>query len=206
MREFDRSPPPIILTEIDLKSGKARWEYYGENYQQKRLESNHSFKFSWPNIDKKSLNHHLSPLLKAQTDEHCSYCDKFPLMKGDETIDHFKPKSNPDFYLLVCNWANLYIACKACQDAKMTKFSSHLLAPDAIEYEFLRYFIYNFREHKIEKNPRSTDIDQQKALTTIEIFDLNHPSQITSRRHCLERFQTSENPNLNDFNYRFMLN
>jgi hypothetical protein len=33
------------------------------------------------------------------TAEHCSYCDGHPLnATGIETVDHFRPKSRPEFY------------------------------------------------------------------------------------------------------------
>lgn len=204
MRAFLRLPTPEILTTIHLKSQKERWIIYGERYQENRNKTKHSFEFQWAMIDGVKLNHWLMPDLQAQTDGHCSYCDKYPLMKGDESIDHFKPKHDHIYYLDVCNWTNLYVACKACQDSKLSKFSADLLRPDEINYQFNTYFNYDYKTHRIEIKPRINELQKLKAKQTIETFDFNHISHLKSRRHAFERYSKSLNPDINDFNYRFI--
>jgi uncharacterized protein (TIGR02646 family) len=204
MRKFARKKSPEVLMEIVGNSEIPRWQVYGEQYSQSRYTTNHSFKFQWPQIDGKKLNQYLLPDLMAMTDEHCAYCDKFPLLKGDDSIDHFCPKSLPDFYSLVCNWENLYIACKHCQDSKGSQFENTLLRPDEIDYDFRRYFIYDYIKHKVELNPLASDDEKVRAEVTIRIFELNHPSMCTSRRHAYERFTKDNAPILSDYNFRFM--
>lgn len=86
----------------------------------------------------------------------------------------------------------------------MAKYDDYLLRPDAADYTFFRYFVYNFSEHKIEPNPGATAEDQQKAEITIEIFNLNHPGVKTGRRLSFERYVRDLAPDLNDYCYRFV--
>ncbi|WP_428664693.1 hypothetical protein [Runella sp.] len=203
MRKFTRSDTPDVLLESDAKTGKARWQMYGERYIQNR-GNNPSFEFQWPQISGKKLNQHLLPDLIAMTDDHCSYCDGFPLKRGDDTIDHFHPKTNPAFYSEVCKWENLYISCKHCQDSKVDQFEEELLRPDDIEFHFNRYFIYDYIEHTISPNPLASVEEQYRAERTIEIFDLKHKSLCISRRHAYQRYNSDADPVLSDYNFRFM--
>ncbi len=203
MRKFTRSDTPYVLLEPDAKTGKARWQIYGERYAQHRA-THPSFEFQWPQISSKKLNQHLLPHLMAMTDDHCSYCDGFPLKRGDDTIDHFHPKTNPAFYLDVCKWENLYISCKHCQDSKGSQFEEALLRPDEIEFHFNRYFVYDYIEHTISPNPLASEDEQYRAQKTIEIFDLKHKSLCVSRRHAYQRYVSDTDPVLSDYNFRFM--
>lgn len=196
MRKFVRLQAPAILEQ--------HWERIGNEYAAKRA-LDPSYSFSWPQIDKKKLNHEILPVLKGQTGEHCSYCDKYPLLRGDESIDHFKPKTDPRFYKEVSQWSNLYLACKHCQDSKSIQYGEKLLRPDDVHYHFNKYFTYNYNEHKIEPNPAATEQERSMAEETIKTFDLNHSSMKISRRHAHERYSRASNPVLDDYNYRFIL-
>lgn len=203
MRKFTRLPAPSILTENHPNEHKPRWQVYGERYKTNRTQ-NPSHEFQWPTIVGSKLNHLLLPDLQAQTQAHCSYCDIYPLMKGDDTIDHFCPKSSPDHYDKVCQWENLYIACKSCQDSKLAHYSELILRPDEINYQFNNYFSYDYINHKIEIRNDIDEISKAKAAETIRIFDLNHTSHSKARSHAYERFVLAANPELEDYNYRFM--
>jgi len=195
MRKFERLPQPQILAD--------KWKQLGMEYEARRIVNN-NYRFNWPQIKLVRLNHSILPDLKNQTDEHCSYCDKYPLQGGDFTIDHFKPKSDPQFYRIVCKWDNLYLACNHCQKAKDIYYSDDILRPDSPDFEFSKYFIYNYNEDKIDVNDAAEPDDQLKAKETIRAFDLNHPGLKTARRHARERFKNDMNPVLTDYNYRFI--
>jgi len=195
MRRFDRLNAPQIIED--------NWEDIGNTYTARR-QANASYRYSWPQINGQRINHIAIPILSAQTEGHCSYCDKFPLLRGDESIDHFKPKTDSLHYMDVCKWENLYLACKHCQDSKDTSFHDLLLRPDELHYSFQHFFSYNFTAHIIEPNPAASDEDQQRAAWTIEIFDFNFPAVKTSRRHAFERYNTTILPHVDDFNYRFL--
>ena len=195
MRKFTRATTPKILED--------NWEQWGNEFAEKRnLDS--VYKFNWKTITGSSVNHIILPTLKNQTDNHCSFCDKYPLDRGDNTIDHFKPKHNPLYYTLVYNWFNLYLACDACQGAKGIKYNDELLRPDDFTYSFNEYFDYNFTTHEILPNPNQSDSNINKASTTIETFDLNYDGLKTARRHAFEKYNGDDNPVISDYNFRFM--
>ncbi len=152
MRKFIRIDAPTILLEIDPKTEIRRWVFYGDRYKRKRA-INPGFSFQWPTVQGIAINQHILSSLRLQTNDHCSYCDSYPLKKGDNSIDHFLPKSNPDFYEFVCQWENLYYACTHCQHSKAEKVDYLTLRPDESNYTFYRYFIYNYYLHLIEVNP-----------------------------------------------------
>lgn len=204
MRAFVRTPTPSVLDEIvEDGTGKKRWQMYGERYAQNRANSNHTIKFQWPDVAKKPINQHLLTDLEAMTDHHCSYCDKYPPFRGDDSIDHFKPKSWPEFYHEVCKWENLYFACKHCQDAKGNQYDEQLLRPDELGYNFSDYFVYDYSTHKLSPNPSKSPENQKRAQTTIDIFDLNHTSMTISRRYAFLLFQTNQLPST-EYYHRFV--
>lgn len=203
MRKFTRTDSPEVLNEVDNETGKANWQIYGERYEKNRL-NNPSFEFQWPILKGKKLNHYLLPLLTAMTNYHCSYCDGAALKKGENTIDHFYPKSLPEFYLKVCQWENLYIACNSCQISKGNQSTELLLRPDEIDYDFNKYFVYDYEEHYISSNPLSTIVEQNRAKETIKILDLNHLGMRKSRKRDWNLYNSSSNPILSDYNFRFM--
>ncbi len=183
MRKFTRKTCPDVLLEAFSKTNtKQRWIVYGERYAK---QINRSY-YNYPKINRQKLNHLVFPILLAQTDNHCSYCDGFPLMSADETIDHFKPKSK--FPLDVCNWNNLYVACAHCQKVKGDKFDVLLISPDELSYDFNAYFFYDFTEHEIRILP-NLDIDKlNRAKKTDEILDFNHKAMVESRRQSYDGF------------------
>jgi len=160
----------------------------------------------WPQHGKSKLNHILqNEGLKSQTQEHCSYCDITPISPpGTETIDHFRPKSGlqgrPD---LAYSWENLFYCCNYCQDKKGDQFEEALLKPDEPDYEFLRYFQWEFSTGKLLPSEVATPEDQHRAERTIDLLKLNlkHPSQRVRFRNQLERRPDS----LDEHSYRDFL-
>lgn len=160
--------------------------------------------FKWPKYKNQSLNRHLLPFLKALTQDHCSYCDGYPLMSSDHTIDHFGPKSNPLFYDEVCKWENLYVSCNRCQGAKKEQYDTKLLRPDEETYRFLDYFVYDYTTHRVEINTAASPEQQERARITRKIFDFNEPGLLIARRKAFQRFTRTTDPELDDFDFRFM--
>jgi len=194
MRKFSRLDEPEIL--------KNNWAKWGQEYERERSAGDRQT-FKWHEGSYKQI---LLQLLK-QTDEHCSYCDNAHLKRGDFTIDHFKPKSIPGNYNIAYKWDNLFFCCWHCQQAKGRQYSEYLLRPDAVDFEFSKYFSYNFTGHEILANDSASHEDQQKALETIRIFDLNHLGLIKARRfsfNLYEREKTDSAPVLSDYSYRFL--
>jgi uncharacterized protein (TIGR02646 family) len=116
------------------------------------------------------------------TQGHCSYCDGFPLGNMDQpAVDHLRPKGDPRFYELVCQWDNLYVACTACNGHKREQWDERLLAPDASSYQFERFFSYDSLTGELRPNVGAAPADQERAQRTIEIFGLNRAQTCRAR-------------------------
>jgi len=198
MRPFRRLDPPDWLRE--------HAQAWGEEYARKKVEKR-SHRFEWKPFRGKKVNHHLLPKLKEQTDNHCSYCDRFPPFRNDETIDHFCPKGDSRFYGLVYEWENLYLACGNCQAAKLEQYDADLLRPDEPSFHFEYYFNYNYYEHILEPNLERNEADQRKAKTTIRLLGLNDEAHKRLREQTLMSYMNTDRNMypLETFAYRFIL-
>lgn len=203
MRVFTRFDPPAILLEPVGPELTPRWIQFGDRYTANRNKKPR-YIFQWPTVNGRTLNQHLLPTLRAQTVDHCSYCDGYPMGKGDESIDHFLPKLLPACYAFVCQWENLYLACSHCQQSKREQVNPLVLRPDEPGYSFRRYYIYNYIDQKIEINPMASPEDQQRARATHQFFDFDNAQLVTKRRHAYERYSGDPNPVLDDYNFRFV--
>jgi len=196
MRPFNRLDAPDFLTE--------NWEKWGNEYAaRKTANSNHVFQ--WKQYQNQKVNQRLLPILREQTQQHCSYCDFFPARLGDDTIDHFRPKGDARFYHLAYYWNNLYFCCWHCQKAKNEQFDEVILQPDEPGYSFERYFVFNFSTGKIEVNPAAPDEEKLRAEVTIRLFGFNEEGQPFSRLHWLKHYQLHPQPiDLEAFAFRFL--
>lgn len=200
MRKFTRGDAPDFLID--------RWRAWGYRYTNNRRR-NPVFNFQWATYQGIRINKLLKPLLAELTDDHCSYCDNFPIRSKEDSIDHFKPKSIPAYYALVCQWENLYYCCQNCQQYKLEQYNQQLLRPDSNDFSFNDYFIYSYNSHELKPHPALTASVRRKAQTTIDIFGLNDKGHIAARRISLERYEgkknLGENIEINDFPYRFTI-
>ncbi len=200
MRRYTREASPDFLT--------TRWEQWGERYKNNRIRS-YGFVFKWPTFQGKKINTLLEPALSNQTDGHCSFCDTYPDRGKEYSIDHFKPKSNPEYYNIVCQWENLYICCHNCQRSKVEQFNENILRPDSEEYSFEDYYIYNYSTHEIDIRPDISDSKKIKALATREIFGFNHGENPKAREISFDRYRgkisLGETIEINDFPYRYAI-
>lgn len=144
------------------------------------------------------------------TNQRCSYCDDWPIGRKEDSIDHFRPKSNPRFHHLVCKWENLYYTCGNCQAYKAEKWSDDpmLIAPDEDGYTFENFFFIDSKTWRIEPNPNASAEDQSRAEYTITTLGLRDEKHINGRRLSMERFIGGINQrhmvDLQDFAYRYM--
>jgi uncharacterized protein (TIGR02646 family) len=196
MRKFTRADEPQVLID-----NAATWN---KEYAEKKTAKN-NYNFFWREVNGKKLNHILHPILSLQTQHHCSFCDNYPLDRGDNTIDHFKPKGTEAFYHLAYSWNNLYIACNGCQTAKMEQYHDDLLRPDDIQYQFDEYFQYNYTQHTLEPRVDKPEENQRRATITIAIFNLNYTGLSKARKHAFERFTNADEKIIDDYNFRFIL-
>jgi uncharacterized protein (TIGR02646 family) len=136
----------------------------------------------------------------AQTDEHCSYCDGFPLNStGIPELDHFQPKGS--FPSLAFDWNNLYLACSACNREKLEQWDDALLRPDSPGYGFGRFFKFDTLSGALSPHPGVSEEDQLRARRTIEIFGLNRDDLKRARRAQLKLRRKYASP---EVAYRFL--
>ena len=173
MKRFIKGPCPDDLTN--------NWQRWGRRYAFNR-GTNPNFLFQWPQLRHKRINVIIEPLLANDTQKHCSYCDNFPVREQEDSIDHFKPKTNSAFYEFVCHWNNLYYSCHHCQMSKGSQYSDLLLRPDSLEYDFDIYFTYNYTTHKIDINNTATVLNKRKAEYTRGVFGWDTPASADARR------------------------
>ena len=181
------------------------WEKWGEEYAQ-RMETNPQYSFNWKTYEGERVNKKLLPLLKEMTQGHCAYCDWFPMDVGtDSTIDHFRPKAQfpEDVYL----WSNLYLCCRTCQEKDGQSFNDALLRPDEVDYEFDRFFIYNFRNGELQPNPQASTTDLQRAQRTIDVLKLNMGGRPAARMRATRQFRNTipSERLLDEWPFRFIL-
>jgi len=161
----------------------------------------------WPRHQNRDFNQLLlDEGLRAQTQEHCSYCDMTPICPpGRETIDHFHPKSGPQGRLeLAFEWTNLFYCCDHCQQKKGDQFDHDLLKPDTPDYDFDAFFQWDFATGQITPNEIATPENQQRARRTIEILKL-HEKHPALRMKALREFLASGCRNVDDYSYRDFL-
>jgi uncharacterized protein (TIGR02646 family) len=188
MRKLVRAPEPLFLA--------SKCQEWGEDWRQRQANGQ---PFYWHHIDGKPVNQQLLPLLREQTQDHCSFCDHFPVDPPSiATIEHFRPKAM--FPLEAFQWSNLFFACTHCQQ-KGTAFTDIVLAPDAAHYEFDRYFRWDHTKGTLEVNDSAAPEDRPQAEATIAYFRLNvgHPTQ---RKIQLIRRSKHQDESLDTWPYR----
>jgi len=163
--------------------------------------------FQWATHKGKTVNQHLREPLLTMTDKHCSFCDGYPMGRMTRnTIEHFRPKSRSKYPKLAYYWTNLFIACDVCQE-KNSDFDKLLLKPDALDYEFYKYFIFDSLSGEIKPNPRASKLNQDRAKITIKIYKLNENNLPEFRLEELNNNEEdflSGKKDLSVLSYRFM--
>ncbi len=190
-----RGAEPDILAQIG-----AKWT---EQFVARRSKIP-AATFFWPKLpsaqrlrEKERLNNRLQPLLKAQSDGCCSFCNKRPVEV--ESIEHHAPKSRrPD---LAYAWSNLFYCCGKCQGRKKEHYHAALLKPDATGYRFEDYFMWEFKTGRIKANPLAPPDKQRAAKVTICLYGLNHGDHCRIRFHNLKLWRKDKTEPLDDFSY-----
>jgi len=198
MRPFERLPAPDFLAD--------NWERWGEEYAARKT-ANPKSKFTWYKAGYQQVNRRILPHLLSQTEGHCAYCDLFPSRLGDDSIEHFKPKSRAEFYRLAYQWENLYACCWHCQQAKREGFDAALLRPDELGYSFERYFIFNFSAERIDilPNPDATAEERHRAEITINLLGMNEKGQPRARMREWRAYDKRvHGDSLDDYAFRFL--
>lgn len=191
MRKFQRGPEPKVLAD--------NWEAWGVAWEQLQARNGN---FHWHQHKGEPVNQLILPMLKEQTQEHCSFCDAFPVSSASvETIEHFQPKSR--FPQVAYHWPNLYFCCTHCQQ-KGAEFTEALLRPDAEDFDFDRYFFWEYSTGELKPNPLATAEDRARAKVSIEAYHLNDQHPRWRRLEQMKRARLLDLP-LDTFAYRHFI-
>jgi len=202
-----RPDTPQFLTEITRnhrRYGKVENQVaWGLQYEANILDPNKSNKFNWATYNRRRVNQLIEDNLKNMTQNHCAFCDIFPLRQSGRTIEHYRPKSM--FPRESHLWTNLFYCCHSCQE-KGERFDEALLKPDVQAYDFSAFFICEIDGEAIilKPNPRATIPNQDRASITIQIYGLNDFERPEDRYRVLRQFNDSISPVVDEFPYRFL--
>jgi uncharacterized protein (TIGR02646 family) len=196
MRKQQRPPAPTQFVENSEK-WKSQWL--------KLRELNRSG-FAWYTVDGKTARHWALPILHEMTQGHCSFCDAFPLEDRSKVpVEHFRPKGLDEFAHLAFEWSNLYYCCEYCQPEKKEKWEEALIAPDESDYQFLRYFVFDYTNGAISPNPTSSLHEQERAAITIRLYGLDSVIRRQHRLLELRKFLGTTSSAIDDWAYRDFL-
>lgn len=193
MERIERTDAPGWLVET--------WRDWGKEWAEK-LNNNKKASFTWHRHNKKGRKE-LEKALCSMTDNHCSFCDSYPMgARLKPTIEHFRPKSK--FPELAYQWENLFMACFLCQE-KGDAFSEMLLKPDEESYSFDEFFDIDWATGELIPNMNASKEDQERARITIELYRLNKNGKPEDRLEELEKYRELEAYDIERFSYRFFL-
>lgn len=106
--------------------------------------------WSWPKIDKsQSYSYHKDTIRQQSSNDSknkCVYCGLHESQFGGERnfqVDHFRPKSFPEFQHLDNDYNNLYWACCVCNNLKRDDWPSNDISPEDICYLDPMQYDYN---------------------------------------------------------------
>jgi elongation factor P hydroxylase len=86
-------------------------------------------------------------------------------------------------------------------------FDDALLKPDENTYDFEAYFQVNHRSGEIEPLDSANQAAQLRAKTTIDMYQLNKPQRLSSRKHELKHWRLTppSERRLEEFSYRYFI-
>lgn len=192
------------LSEIpSLAILQTHWQQWGMDYELfLKSDKKEGIGFSW----RQNIYPELRLQLGALTQEHCSFCDGYPLMESKETVEHYAPKAA--YPLLAYDWENLYYCCDACQSKSNRLPFEESLRPDAIDYAFERYFYYADGEVKVLEN--LSPEEKSAAVAFLKRYGINdNPKRNQARK---DRYKDIKNAiqdatdgrERNDFPFRYV--
>ncbi len=198
MKKQLRPDEPQVLQDNSVK-WNARWVSL--------RAKNPVARFSWYKFDKRSARDWILTVLREMNQGHCSFCDAFPLEAStNEPIEHFRPKSKPEFYHLAYSWSNLFYSCPFCQSQKLETWNDLLIAPDDCNYVFHDYFMFDFTTGAISENPKAPQEMQERARCTIDLYGLDSDPRRRYRLVEQDKWKKSVNRDDNAWAYRDFVN
>jgi hypothetical protein len=135
------------------------------------------------------FNHYSAyrPFVREDFAECCAYCLLHEILAaGQENfeLDHFRPRSLPEFAHQADNFYNLYYACRPCNHAKGSTWPDRFL--EAAGYGFLDPCVETFSAHFQEEADGSWIPRSRRAEYTLEKLRLNRSHLVKIRRYLRE--------------------
>lgn len=126
--------------------------------------------------------------------ESCAYCLMHEIYaRGEESfeLDHFRPKSRPEFSDLICEYTNIYYACHACNNRKWSHWPSEELQKQGSR--FIDTCSELFSEHFLDDDGYWKPITRAAKYTEQKIR-LNSKHNIQIRRMISELLSRFDQP------------
>jgi uncharacterized protein (TIGR02646 family) len=181
---------------------KTNCEKWGSEWDELYRRTQKSSSFKWRQY-KKNGYIDLIKRLAAMTQNHCSFCDVYPMGRRiPRTIEHFRPKTR--FPLQAYQWENLFLCCGLCQE-KRDAYDERLLKPDEDYYAFDKYFDIDWVTGELIPNQEASKEEQERARITIRLFRLNSNGKPEDRLEELKHFGQMSAPDIDEFSYRFFI-
>ncbi len=159
--------------------------------------------FAWYTIEGRTARNWALPVLLSMTQGHCSFCDAFPLEDRMKIpVEHFRPKTHDEFAHLAFEWTNLYYCYSYCQSEKRDQWEDGLIGPDEPDYEFQRYFVFDYTNGSILPSPMGLHLGQARAEITIRLFGLDSVARCQHRMLEFRKFSDAVSREINDWAYR----
>jgi uncharacterized protein (TIGR02646 family) len=116
----------------------------------------------------------------------CVFCESPLEVSGDLEIEHYASKTlNPD---RTFEWANLLPSCRLCNRSKGNlDHGGALLKPDIEDPE--PFFWIHPDTGRLEPHPQLDAAQTQRAMSTIQLCDLQRPGLCTKRAEMLSRVE-----------------
>ena len=199
MRKLVRPEEPEVL-----KNNAQKWNQQWADLRNK--DPNKKPEFEWYRTGGKSAREWILPDLRSMNQGHCCFCDAFPIADtSKEPIEHFRPKSRPEFYCLAYTWTNLFYCCDFCNSEKGETWDEKFLNPDANDYSFERYFMFDHTTGAISPNPKATETDQARAQATITAYGLDKEPKRKYRLLAARNWSRSDKSEIDFQSYRNFL-
>ncbi len=123
------------------------------------------------------------PLVRDDFQECCAYCllhEDWAAGPENFELDHFRPKSLPQFESLARDFYNLYYACHPCNRLKRNAWPDPALEADG--YVFVNFCAETFSSHFQENPDGSWSPLSRGGAYTLERLRLNRKHLVRIRR------------------------
>jgi hypothetical protein len=127
------------------------------------------------------------PLVREDFEECCAYCLLHEILaagRDNFELDHFRPKSSPEFMHLANDFYNLYYSCHPCNRIKGDTWPDSAL--EAGGYGFLDLCSEAFSPHFQERADGLWEPLSRRAEYTVERLRLNRLHLVKIRRYLRE--------------------